>query len=222
MEVTICDFQNLRFQFGTLEKNKNLNFSRSQFVTLKKKNKMKKEKTQKVKALIPQEIIEQKIYLIRGKKVMLDSDLAIVYGVSTKAFNQAVKRNEKRFPVDFMFRLTMGEALASRSQIVTLKRGQNIKYLPQAFTEQGVAMLSSVLKSERAIQTNIQIIRTFTKLREMIVSNKELRKRIEDMEEKYDKRFKVVFDTLKNLIEDNKKEISIEKKEPIGFRVKKT
>jgi len=191
-------------------------------VTLKKKNKMKKEKTQKVKALIPQEIIEQKIYLIRGKKVMLDSDLAIVYGVSTKAFNQAVKRNEKRFPVDFMFRLTMGEALASRSQIVTLKRGQNIKYLPQAFTEQGVAMLSSVLKSERAIQTNIQIIRTFTKLREMIVSNKELRKRIEDMEEKYDKRFKVVFDTLKNLIEDNKKEISIEKKEPIGFRVKKT
>ncbi|EKD46760.1 MAG: hypothetical protein ACD_67C00074G0001 [uncultured bacterium] len=191
-------------------------------MTLKKKNKMKKEKTQKVKALIPQEIIEQKIYLIRGKKVMLDSDLAIVYGVSTKAFNQAVKRNEKRFPVDFMFRLTMGEALASRSQIVTLKRGQNIKYLPQAFTEQGVAMLSSVLKSERAIQTNIQIIRTFTKLREMIVSNKELRKRIEDMEEKYDKRFKVVFDTLKNLIEDNKKEISIEKKEPIGFRVKKT
>jgi len=154
---------------------------------------------------IPQEIIEQKIFLIRGKKVMLDSDLAVMYEVSTKVFNQAVKRNKKRFPEDFMFQLTMDEALSSRSQFVTLKRGQNIKYLPYAFTEQGVAMLSGVLNSKKAIEVNIQIIRTFVKIREMIVSNKELRLKIEEMERKYDKRFKVIFDILRSFLESNKK-----------------
>jgi hypothetical protein len=106
----------------------------------------------------------------------------------------------------------------SRSQIVTLKRGQNIKYFPYVFTEQGVAMLSSVLNSKRAIAVNVQIIRTFVKIREMIVSNKELRIKIEEMERKYDKRFKVIFDTLRSFLENNKKE---KKKEPIGFKCKK-
>jgi hypothetical protein len=177
------------------------------------------KKNKKTKALVPQEIIEQKIFLIRGKKVMIDNDLALMYGVSTKVFNQTVKRNAKRFPADFMFQLTIDEAISSRSQFVTLKRGQNIKYLPHAFTEQGVAMLSSVLKSERAIAANVQIIRTFVKLREMIISNKELRIKIEEMERKYDKRFRVIFDTLRSLLENNKKE---ENAEPIGFRCRKT
>lgn len=127
--------------------------------------------------MVPVEFIERKIYLIRGMKVMLDSDLAFLYQVSTKALNQAVKRNVKRFPKDFMFQLTSKEAnevLRPRSQFVTLKKGQNIKYLPYAFTEQGVAMLSSVLKSERAIQMNIAIVRSFIKLRELLATHKDL------------------------------------------------
>src|SRR3989338_7492547 len=109
--------------------------------------------------LIAPEKIENKIFLIRGKKVMLSKDLAEIYGVSTKRLNEQVKRNKDRFPEDFMFILTKEEAELSRSQIATLKQGQNIKYLPYAFTEQGVAMLSSVLNSKRAIQVNIQIMR---------------------------------------------------------------
>lgn len=159
--------------------------------------------------IIPDERIEHKIFLIRNKKVMFDSDLAVLYGVGTKVLNQAVKRNKKRFPSDFMFRLDIDEAKIwqsqfSRSQIVTLKQGQNIKYAPYVFTEQGVAMLSSVLNSERAIQVNIQIMRTFTKLREMIASNRDLRIKIEQMEKKYDKKFKIVFDTLRQLLDDGK------------------
>lgn len=176
---------------------------------------MKKEKS-----LIPYEMIEQKIYLIRGKKVMFDSDLALLYGVETKALKRSAKRNIDRFPEDFMFQLNNEEAEASRCQFGTLKRGQNVKYLPYVFTEQGVAMLSGVLNSKRAIEVNVQIIRTFVKLREMIIGNKELRLKMEDMERKYDKRFKVVFDTLRSLIKDNKKEILIEKKEAIGFKTK--
>ena len=113
--------------------------------------------------LVPEEKIKNHIYLIRGKRIMLDSDLAKLYGVKTKVLNQAVKRNIERFPEHFMFQLTQEEAEASRSQIVTLKRGQNIKYLPYVFTEQGVAMLSSVLSSKRAIQVNIQIIKSLLK-----------------------------------------------------------
>ena len=164
--------------------------------------------------IVPQEIIESKIYLLRGRKVMLDKDLAILYGVETKVLNQAVKRNIKRFPDDFMFQLNRDETSElSRSQFVTLKKGQNIKYLPYAFTENGVAMLSSVLNSDRAITVNIQIMRTFTRLREMIATHKDLQKKIAEMEKKYDHQFKVVFDAIKQLLAPP--EI---KKKKIGFK----
>ena len=137
--------------------------------------------------IVPQEIIETKIVFIRGKKVMLDKNLAQLYGVETRALNQAVRRNIARFPEDFMFQLTKEEAEELlRSQFVTLKRGQHYKYLPFAFTENGVAMLSSVLNSERAIKVNIQIMRTFTRLREMLMTHKDLKEKIEAMEKKYD------------------------------------
>lgn len=164
--------------------------------------------------LILEEKIEKKIFLIRGKKVMLDKDLAKLYGVSIKRLNEQVKRNLDRFPNDFMFQLTIDEAASLRSQFATLKRGQHRKYLPYAFTEQGVAMLSSVLNSKRAIHVNIQIMRTFTKLREMIENNKGLRKKIEEIEKKYDKQFQIVFEAIKRLIEP---EISPKRK--VGFQV---
>ena len=162
-------------------------------------------------SLITQEIIEQKIFLILGKKVILDRDLALLYGIETKVFNQAVKRNLKRFPEDFMFQLNWEEAQLSRSQIVTLK-GKNIKYLPYAFTEHGILMLSSVLNSDKAIEVNIQIMRTFTKLRELILVHKDLRIKIEDLEKKYDSQFKIVFTALRKLIDPPQKP-----KTPIGF-----
>ena len=166
--------------------------------------------------IVPQQVIESKIFIIRGKKVMLDKDLAVLYGVETKVLNQAVKRNILRFPEDFMFQLSQEEAKElSRSQFVTLKRGQNIKYLPYAFAENGVAMLSRVLNSKRAIQVNIQIMRTFTKIREMLATHKELKQKIEEMEKKYDYQFKVVFDVIKQLISPQET-----KKGKIGFRRK--
>ena len=169
-----------------------------------------------MQTIVPAEIIEQKILLIRGKRVMLDKDLTALYGVETKVLNQAVKRNIKRFPDDFMFQLNWEEASElSRSQFVTLKKGKNIKYLPYAFTENGVAMLSSVLNSERAITVNIQIMRTFTKLKEMIATHKDLQKKIEDMEKKYDHQFKVVFDAIKQLLSKPEP-----KKKKIGFVVR--
>jgi len=152
-----------------------------------------------MKALIPAEVIERKIYLIRGHKVMLDSDLAELYGVTTKRLNEQVRRNLKRFPSDFMFQLSSKEAESSRSQIATSKRGGR-RYLPYAFTEQGVAMLSSVLNSDRAIEVNIQIMRAFVKLREMIASHKELAKKLDELESKYDEQFKVVFDAIRELM----------------------
>ncbi len=164
--------------------------------------------------VIPSERVVSKIFLIRGKKVMLDRDLAILYGVTTGALNQAVKRNIKRFPEDFMFKLNKNEAEVwqseiispnSKSQIVILKRGQNIKYAPLAFTEQGVAMLSSILRSERAIQVNIQIMRTFTNLREMLTTNKELREKIEKLERKYDQNFRIIFETIQPFIKEKVK-----------------
>ncbi len=160
-------------------------------------------------SLIPVERIEKAIYLIRGEKVMLDRDLADLYGVPTKAFNQAVKRHADRFPGDFMFQLTMQEAREwwsrgtpnrQRSQSVTLKRGQHIKYRPNAFTEHGILMLSSVLNSERAIQVNIEIMRSFVRLRQMLVSNTELARKLEELEGKYDRQFKVVFDAIRQLM----------------------
>ena len=145
--------------------------------------------------------IDHKIYSIRGHQVMLDSDLAILYGVSTKALNQAVRRNLKRFPSDFMFQLIEIEEECLRSQFVTSKSGRGGKrYLPFVFSEQGVAMLSSVLKSERAIQTNIVIMRIFGRLRSTLESNRELSKRLSELERKYDSSFEVVFDAIQALI----------------------
>jgi hypothetical protein len=175
-------------------------------------------------SLIPVERIESAIYLIRGEKVMLDRDLATLYGVSTKVFNQAVKRHVERFPSDFMFQLTADEAQAwwrkiianrSRSQSVTLKRGGNIKYRPYAFTEHGILMLSSVLNSERAIQVNIEIMRSFLKLRQMLASNVDLSRRLDQLESKYDRQFKVVFDAIRQLITP-----PLRKDKQIGFRVR--
>jgi len=144
---------------------------------------------------------------MRGKKVMLIV-ISLCYMAFHGSSNEQVKRNRKRFPLDFMFRLSKEEAeigcYSFKVAICDLKRGQNIKYLPYVFTEQGVAMLSSVLNSDRAIQVNIQIMRTFTKLREMIVSNRDMRIKIELMEKKYDKKFKIVFDTLRQLLDDGK------------------
>ena len=164
--------------------------------------------------------IESKIYFIRKKKVMFDKDLAVLYGVETKAFNQAVKRNIERFPEDFMFQMTRKEAdRYSRSQFVTLNRGRNIKYLPYVFTEQGVAMLSSILKSKTAIQANIQIIRAFVQLRELVVTNGLIRQKIEELEKKYqkhDQKFQIVFDAIRELLETP----PAKKKKPVGFHVR--
>ena len=152
--------------------------------------------------IVPVERIEQSILLMRGQKVMLDADLAKLYDVSVKVFNQAVKRNKKRFPPDFMFQLNAEESASLRSRFVTLKRGrgQHRKYLPYAFTEQGVAMLSSVLNSDRAIEVNILIMRAFVKLRAMIASHKELSKRLDDLERRYDAQFKSVFEAIRQLM----------------------
>ena len=148
--------------------------------------------------------IESRIVEVRGQRVMLDADLARLYGVEAKVLNQAVKRNADRFPADFMFQLSWEEAERSRSQIVTLigsgARGRNIKYRPFAFTEQGVAMLSSVLKSERAVQVNVEIMRAFVRLRGLIGHNRELARRIDTLESKYDRQFKVVFDAIRELM----------------------
>ncbi|MEK9150329.1 MAG: ORF6N domain-containing protein [Candidatus Desantisbacteria bacterium] len=168
--------------------------------------------------LVPIERIEEKILLMRGQKVMLDKDLARLYGVETKVLVQAVKRSIERFPEDFMFQLTkeeLGEIL--RSQFVTSSWGGR-RYLPYAFTEQGVAMLSSVLNSKRAISVNIQIIRVFTKLRRMAMDYVELKGKIEEIERKYEKhdqQFKVVFDAIKRLLATPVKEIKV-----IGFKKK--
>ncbi|PIR20835.1 MAG: DNA-binding protein [Deltaproteobacteria bacterium CG11_big_fil_rev_8_21_14_0_20_47_16] len=153
-------------------------------------------------ALLPEEHIEQKILLIRGHKVMLDSDLATLYGVPTKRLNEQVRRNIERFPEDFMFSLNNQEVALLRSQIATLKvgRGEHRKYIPYVFTEQGVAMLSSVLNSRRAIQVNIEIMRTFVKLRQLLINHKDLAKKLHKMEKGYDQKFKVVFDALRQLM----------------------
>ncbi len=156
----------------------------------------------KVSNLILVERIEKAIFLIRGEKVMLDRDLADLYGVPTKAFNQAVKRHKERFPPDFMFQLTEQEAQGalSRSQSVTLKRGQNIKYLPYAFTEHGSIMAANVLNSERAIQASVQVVRAFVRLLQMLTSNTALARKLNELEGKYDRQFKIVFDAIRQLM----------------------
>src|SRR6185369_16304036 len=151
--------------------------------------------------LLSIEKIETAIYFIRGEKVMLDRDLALLYGVQTKILNKAVKRNLQRFPPDFMFQLTEDEAETLRFQIGTSNKGRGgRRYLPYVFTEQGVAMLSTVLNSERAILVNIGIMRAFVKLRQMLASNTELSRRLDELESKYDKQFRVVFDAIRHLM----------------------
>ena len=160
--------------------------------------------------------IEDKILIIRGKKVMLDTDLAKLYDVSVRILNQAVKRNSDRFPEDFMFQLSDEEVACLRSQIVISNKSRGgRRYLPYVFTEQGVAMLSSILNSRRAVLVNIEIMRTFVKLREMIISHKDLQIKIEEMEKKYDEKFQVVFRALRNLLNSPFKEKS---KRQIGFK----
>ena len=149
-----------------------------------------------------------RIRTIRGHKVLLASDLAVLYGVETRALVQAVKRNLERFPADFAFQLTEHEVTALRSQFVILDeatshrqgRGRYAKYVPYAFTEQGVAMLSSVLRSKRAVQVNVEIMRAFVRLRDLIGHNRELARRLHDLESRYDRQFKVVFDAIRELM----------------------
>ena len=162
--------------------------------------------------MVPDERIMQLIRLIRGQKVILDADLARLYEVETKVLVQAVKRNIRRFPEDFMFQLSKEEFDNLRSQSVTSSWGGR-RYPPYAFTEQGVAMLSSVLHSNRAITVNIAIMRAFVQLREIISSNAKLARRLEDLEQKYDTQFKVVFEAIRELM----KSPEPVRKRPIGF-----
>jgi hypothetical protein len=153
-------------------------------------------------SIIPVEIIENRIYLIRGHKVMLDSDLAELYRVPTKALLQAVKRNRDRFPDDFVLQLNLVEAQTLRSQTVTASK-RNIRYLPFAFTEQGVAMLSSVLRSPRAVHVNIEIMRAFVRLRQMVSANKELASKLAELERKvdtHDNQIHSVFEAIRKLM----------------------
>jgi|SRR3989338_7199118 len=153
--------------------------------------------------LIPQEAITNKILLLRGKKAMLDRDLARLYGVTTGNLNKAVKRNIERFPEDFMFQLTKDEEKTLSFQIGSLKRGQHPKYLPYVFTEQGVAMLSSVLRSKRAIQVNIAIMRVFVRIKEMISTHKELAHKLSELErkiEKHDEEIRSIFEAIRQLM----------------------
>lgn len=167
---------------------------------------------------IPNEIIMNQIYYIRGQKVMLDTDLAALYEVETKQLKRQIRRNAERFPEDFMFELAPEEYHSLRSQNGTLKRGEHAKYLPMAFTEQGVSMLSSVLNSNRAIKVNIQIIRIFTRIRQMFVDNTELRLEIEKIKTKLDnqdKNMEIVFRYLDELIE---RKVTAQPRKRIGFK----
>ncbi|MBI4691814.1 MAG: ORF6N domain-containing protein [Nitrospirae bacterium] len=170
--------------------------------------------------IIPGEMIERKIYLLRGHKVMLDSDLAELYEVPTRRLNEQVRRNIMRFPSDFMFQLTSEEAENLRSQFASSSSGHGgRRYRPYVFTEQGVAMLSSVLNSERAILVNIAIMRAFVKLREMLSTHKDLARKLADMEKKYDSQFKVVFDAIRQLMtppETRKRKIGFEVREKMA------
>ena len=160
------------------------------------------------------ERITNMIYLVRGQKVMFDKDLAELYEVSTSTMNKAVSRNIERFPEDFMFRLINKEVINLKFHFGTSSWGGTRK-LPRAFTEQGVAMLSSILRSKRAVQVNIQIMRAFTRLRQMLSTHKDLRKKIEAMEKKYDQQFQIVFEAIKQLLETDAKP-----RKKIGFIVK--
>jgi hypothetical protein len=180
--------------------------------------------------LIPKpESLAKLVFLVRGERVMLDTDLAALYAVEARALNQAVARNRERFPEDFMFQLSVEEWAALRSQIVTTaqsgtanssqtvmssRKHRGLAYRPYAFTEQGVAMLSSVLRSQRAVEVNIAIMRTFVQLRRLMDSNRDLARRIDALEARYDEQFASVFDAIKQLITEDKQRKG---KRPIGF-----
>ena len=168
----------------------------------------------KSQLMIPEERIEKKILLIKGQKVMLDKDLAELYDVPTKSLNLAVKRNITRFPVDFMFRLTKKEVDSLRFQVETSKKGRGgRRYLPYVFTQEGVAMLSSVLNSPRAIAVNIAIMRVFVKLRQILATHKDLAQKVTELEKKYDGQFRVVFEAIRRLMREEEKP-----KYPMGFQ----
>lgn len=169
-----------------------------------------------VLGLVPAQVIENKILLIRGQKVLLDSDLAQLYEVETKELNKAVTRNERRFPDDFMFRLTKEEFDDLRFHFGTSSSWGGRRYPPRAFTEQGVAMLSSVLRSDRAIDVNVEIMRAFVRLRELLSTHKDLDRKLTELEKKYDHQFKVVFDAIRQLMTPPDP-----KKLRIGFQVPK-
>ncbi len=164
--------------------------------------------------------IQQKIYEVRGQKVMIDYDLAELYEIETKVLKQAVKRNLFRFPSDFMIELTVDEYNSLRSQIVTLKkgRGQHVKYLPFAFTEQGVAMLSSILNSKKAIEINISIIRTFIYLRKYAQNHTEVYQYIKSIEQKYDKQFDDIFEAINYLLKKDSLEKQTKERGKIGYK----
>lgn len=152
------------------------------------------------------------ILLIRGKRVMLDEDLATIFGVTTKRLNEQVRRNKARFPKDFMFSLTREEFVILRSQFATSRWGGR-RYPPNVFTEHGAVMLASVLKSQIAIEASIQVVRAFVRLREMLASNKEFAQKLTELERKYDKKFQIVFDAIRQLMEP-----VIKPKSKIGFK----
>lgn len=166
-------------------------------------------------SLVPAERIEKRILLLRGHKVILDNDLAELYEVEIKQLKRQVRRNMDRFPEDFMFELSKQEQESLRSHFGTLKRGEHSKYLSYAFTEQGVAMLSSVLRSKRAVRVNVEIVRAFVRLREVLATHKDLARKLEALEKKYDSQFRVVFDAIRQLMTPPEP-----RKQKIGFLVR--
>jgi len=194
--------------------------------------------TKAIRAMdITDEQVIDKIYLIRGQKVMLDRDLAELYGVGTRNLNLAVKRNKKRFPADFMFQLTKEELEelrlqietsetgdSSRSQIVTLKsgRGSNVKYLPYAFTEQGIAMLSGILNSDKAIAMNIAIMRAFVEIRRILIQETDLRIQLNQIRERlgeHDTQLNAIYDAMENLLDEKAAQKKFEERKKIGFKI---
>jgi hypothetical protein len=166
-------------------------------------------------------ILQAKIHEVRGQKVILDFDLALLYKVETRVLNQAVKRNLQRFPLDFMFQLTENEYESLRSQIVILKengRGRHKKYLPFAFTEQGIAMLSGILNSEVAINVNIAIMRTFVMIRRFAIEHKELNSKLLEMESKYEKQFSDIYEALNFIIKRDETETLQKERNQIGYK----
>jgi phage regulator Rha-like protein len=168
-----------------------------------------------ITTLLPVERIQRKILFIRGQRVMLDSDLAELYGVETKRLNEQVRRNSNRFPPDFRFQLTPAEFENLRSQTATPSLHGGRRYLPFVFTEHGALMLANVLSSERAAQASVQVVRAFIRLRQLLASNAELARKLDALEQKYDRQFKVVFDTIRRMMAPPEP-----KRREIGFHVK--